>query len=299
MDVFPGATTPTGLSLDARVGGSPFNVAIGLARMGRSAAFLGCIARDVFGERLSAALIEEGVDVRAVQRTNAPTALSIVDSDSAGTPSYAFHGAMGADRQLGLQMLQHVPSSLRAIHVGSYAMVVEPIASTLRALVERLDGSTLVAWDPNVRLTVEPDVARWRSLLEWMLPRTHLLKLSDEDREALAPGVALERFAEHALSHGARLIVVTHGALGASAWTAAVRVKVPAQTVDVADTVGAGDAFQAALLTWLAEHDRLAADAVASLDKVEVLAALTFATRTAALTCMRSGAVLPRREELR
>lgn len=299
MDVFPADSTAAGLSLDARVGGSPFNVAIGLARMAQPVAFLGCISHDAFGERLFTALTDEGVDISAVQRTNAATASSTVRVDRHGAPAYAFHDATSADRQLGKQALERIPTSVRALHVGSYAMVVDPIGSTLRALVERLHRSTLVAWDPNVRLGVVPQAECWRDLLGWMLPRTHFLKLSDEDREVLAPGVSPEVFAKRALSAGVRLVVVTHGARGASAWSSAGHVRAPAQAVAVADTVGAGDAFQAALLTWLAEQGRLTADAVTSLDSVAALAALTFATRAAALTCTRQGAMLPRREELR
>jgi fructokinase len=299
MDVFPGATTPDGLSLEARVGGSPFNVALGLARMAQPVAFMGCISRDPFGERLLAALAEENVDVRAVQRTSAATTLSIVGVARHGAPAYAFHGAKGADRQLGPRVLDLIPRSLRALHVGSYAMVVEPIAATLRALVDRWHTEIIVAWDPNVRLSVEPNADCWRSQLAWMLPRTHLLKLSEEDLELLAPGAAHEEFAMQALSCGVRLVVITHGSRGASAWWSTGHVDVPAKSVVVADSVGAGDAFQAALLSWFAEKDRLTQDGVAFTDSSAALAALEFATWAAAITCTRHGAVLPRRDELR
>ena len=298
MDVFPGAATPTGLTLEARVGGSPFNVALGLARMAQPVAFMGCISRDPFGERLVAALSEEGVDIRAVQRTDAATTLSIVAVANQGSPAYAFHGAAGADRQLGPRAFDLLPSRIHALHVGSYAMAVEPIAATLRALVERLQPSTLIAWDPNVRLTVEPNADCWRSQLAWMLPRTHMLKLSDEDLAVLAPGDAPEAFAKHALSCGVKLVVVTHGARGSSAWWSTGHVAAPAKSVVVADSVGAGDAFQAALLTWLAENGRLSQEGVAFKDSSVALAALEFASHAAALTCAQHGAVLPRRHEL-
>ena len=298
MDVFPGATTPDGLTLEARVGGSPFNVALGLARMAQPVAFMGSISRDPFGERLLAALAEENVDVHAVQRTSAATTLSIVGVAGHGAPAYAFHGAKGADRQLGPRVLHLIPPSLSALHVGSYAMVVEPIAATLRALVDRWHSEIMVAWDPNVRLSVEPNADCWRSQLAWMLPRTHLLKLSEEDLGVLAPRAAPDAFAEHALAHGVRLVVVTRGASGASAWWSSGHVHVSAKTVVVADSVGAGDAFQSALLTWLAERARLTPDGVAFSDSSAALQALEFATHAAALTCTQHGAVLPRRHEL-
>src|SRR4030095_16654254 len=102
-----------------------------------------------------------------------------------------------------------------AIQLGSYATVVEPIASTLRALVERARGTTLVAHDPTVRLNVVPDVGPWRDMLEWMLPRTDLLKISDEDLQLLLPGRTGADFAAAALECGVGLVVVTRGSAGA------------------------------------------------------------------------------------
>jgi fructokinase len=175
MDVFATGDTAAGTGLDARVGGSPFNAAVGLARLGRRVAFFAAVSRGFLGDRLMRALAAEGVDTSAVQRNDAPTTLGLVGLDAQGVPSYAFYGEGCADRQLTPAGLDSLPPGMRAIHLGSFATVVEPIASTLRALVEREHQRTLIAYDPNIRLNVVPDLARWRGLLEWMLPRTHLL----------------------------------------------------------------------------------------------------------------------------
>jgi fructokinase len=298
MDVFVGAETATGLALDARVGGSPFNAAVGLARLGQPVAFLGAVSRGPLGERLIRALVAEGVDTSAVQRPDAPTTLGLVGLDANRVPSYAFYGEGGADRLLSPEALAALPAGVRAIQLGSYATVVEPIASTLRALVERVRGTTLVAYDPNVRLNVVPDVGLWRDMLEWMLPRTDLLKISDEDLQLLLPGRAGADFAADALERGVGLVVVTRGAAGAEAWTRQAHAAAVAIPVEVVDTVGAGDTFQAALLTWLAEHGALAAGALPGLSDASLAAALGFAGRAAAITCSRRGADLPRRGEL-
>jgi fructokinase len=298
MDVFAAGETATGMTLDARIGGSPFNVAVGLKRLAQPAAFLAAVSDGFLGERLLRALVEEGVDVSTVARTPAPTTLSLIGLDARGVPSYAFYGTGAADRQLTPAALATVPAGLVAIHVGSYTTVVEPIASTLRLLVEREHRRTLISYDPNLRLNVEPDGARWRDMLQWMLPRTHLLKISDEDLGLLLPGKTAEAFAADALRQGVRLVVVTRGAAGASAWTARGRSDAEPVCVKVIDTVGAGDTFQAGLLTWLAEHGALSADGLAGLDPAEVGAALGFAARAAAITCSRRGADMPRRAEL-
>lgn len=298
MDVFPREETSTGMALDARAGGSPFNVAVGLARLGQPVSFFGALSRDFLGERLMAVLRAEGVDTAAVVRVDAPTTLGLVGAGPQGLPSYTFHGNGGADRQLGIDALQSLSTPIDALQLGSFATVVEPIGSTLRKLVEREHVHSLVSYDPNIRLRVEPDLACWRSALRWMLPRTHLLKISEEDLSLLVPDASQQQFAADALEQGVQLVVVTRGIDGAQAWTASTAASVSAVPVPVVDTVGAGDTFQAALLTWLAERRLLLPRACGSLSARELEAALGFAAHAASITCARRGADLPHRHEL-
>jgi fructokinase len=302
MDVFPAGDSAQGLQLDARVGGSPFNVALGLARLGQPVAFAGGLSTDALGERLLRALQAEGVQTDRVVRLAAPTPLCLVSVDAQGQPAYAFHGQAAADR-LGLPLaLQRPLAGCRALQLGSYTLVVEPAAQALRTLVERErkreHDRCLIACDPNVRLTVEPDVARWRAALDWMLGQADLLKISDEDLALLYPGADAQALAAQWLQQRVSLVVLTRGAAGAQAWTRHARASVPAQRCTLVDAVGAGDSFQAALLAWLSEHDALDAVALQRLDDAALHAMLRFAARAAALTCERRGADLPRRAEL-
>ena len=298
IDVFADRETPTGMALDARVGGSPFNVAIGLARLAQPVSFLGAVSRDFLGDRLMRALREEGVQTASTVRVDARTTLGLVGTDAQGVPSYSFYGEHGADRALQSDMISRLPAETQAIHVGSFAMVVEPIASTLRTLVGHERERALISYDPNIRLNVEPDVTRWRATLEWMLPRTDLLKISEEDLALLRPGIGREAFAADAVAHGVRLVVVTRGSEGAQGWTATQSAVVPAGAVPVVDTVGAGDSFQAALLTWLAEQGARSREALVGLEALRLRAAMEFAVRAASITCSRRGADLPRRAEI-
>ena len=243
MDVFPLQSTNTGLALEARVGGSPFNVAVGLARLGQRVAFFGAMSTGFMGERLLRALQDEGVGTSTVERTEAPTTLGLIGLDAHGLASYVFYGDSGADRRLGAEALRLVTEVPAAIHVGSFSTVVEPVASTLRELITRERGRALISYDPNVRLNVEPDRARWRDTVDWMLRRADLIKVSDEDLELLFPGVPAEAFCERALANGVRLVVVTRGSFGVVAAMASTRVAVPAVSAPVIDTVGAGDSF--------------------------------------------------------
>ncbi len=298
MDVYENGANATGMALDARIGGSPFNVAVGLARLLQPVCFVSAVSTDFLGERLMRALLEEGVDERTVQRTDAKTTLSLVGLDSKGVPSYAFHGERGADRQLGLEVIDHIPADVKAIHFGSYATVVEPVGSTQRAIVERFRDAALITYDPNVRLNVVPALDVWREHLAWMLPRTDLLKVSEEDLGLLMPDVMLADFAAQAIGEGVKLVVVTRGGEGSIAFGAEASAESLPVRVDVVDTVGAGDTFQAALLTWLSEHGRLSGQGLAALSQHELEAALGFAGTAAAIVCGRRGADMPRRAEL-
>ncbi len=298
FDVFAQGETATGMALDGRIGGSPFNVAVGLARLGQPVGFFGGVSTGLLGQRLLRALQEEGVDTRCTPRSAAPTTLSLVGLDTQGVPSYAFYGTGAADREVGLEALDAIPGEARVFQFGSYAMVVEPVAATQKALVEREHRRGLICYDPNVRLNVQPALQAWRDVLQWMLPRTHLLKVSDEDLQLLYPGVEPAQLAQQWLAAGVALVVVTRGAQGALGWTAAVQAQAEPIAVQVVDTVGAGDTFQAALLTWLAEQGALSAQALRTLTTAQLGEALQFAARAAAITCTRRGADLPRRAEL-
>lgn len=298
FDVFAEGDTPTGLAMDARIGGSPFNVALGLARLGQPVAFFGAVGSGFAGQRLLRALRDEGIATDCTAVLDAPTTLSLVGLNEQGVPSYAFYGEGCADRLMPMDALQRVPAAARAFQFGSYAMVVEPVAATQRALVERERGRSVIAYDPNVRLNVEPDLDLWRSTVAWMAARADLLKVSDEDLALLFPGQPIDRLAAGFLEAGAGLVVVTRGGEGAEAWAAGVHVRSEPRRVTVVDTVGAGDTFQAALLTWLAEHGRLTPAGLRGWSESAVAQALDFAGRAAAITCSRRGADLPRRAEL-
>lgn len=298
FDVFPGAQDGSGMELSARIGGSPFNLAVGLARLGSPPLFFGGLSRDLFGQRLAQALAAEQVGLEAAPRPEAPTALVLVSVDAAGVPAYTFYGGDSAERRVLPADLARVPEDAAAVHVGSYCLVVEPVASTLKLLVERQRGRSLIACDLNVRMAIEPRAEVWRAALDWMLPRCDILKLSDEDIAHLYPDWTPQRFARHALDAGAALVVVTRGAQGVYAQSAACSLARPAAPVAVVDTVGAGDTFQAGLLSWLARRGLLERQGLAGLDEELLSQALDFAARAAAITCSRRGADLPRLAEL-
>jgi fructokinase len=286
--------------LDARVGGSPLNVAIGLSRLGQRSSYLAKISRDMLGNRIISHLEHEGVDTSLAVRTQDPTTLAIVALDPSGVASYSFYIQGTADRSLVLSELpDELPTPIEVIHVASYSTALEPTASSLQALVERHSQRRFISYDPNVRPSIVPDRAVWQARIRSLLPHAHLIKVSEEDVAFLEPGSDAQAVAMEWSRLGPSLVVVTRGDAGGAAITArGIRHSVPACRISVIDTVGAGDTFQAALLTWLAENRRLERNAAAALDERELHSLLSFAARAAAMTCTRRGADMARRHEV-
>ncbi|WP_199699221.1 PfkB family carbohydrate kinase [Oleomonas cavernae] len=284
----------------AVVGGSPFNVAIGLARLGARPAFLGGISHDRFGVLLADTLQREGVDGRFLVRPNALSTISAIATGPDGQPSYSFHGEGAADRSIGPTDLPvALPDEIRALTFGSYTMVVEPVGSAFAALAAREAGRRVISVDPNLRPAVVGDMDRWALAGERFYRAATIVKASDEDiRIAWAGRLSIADAAAYWLDCGARLVVVTAGEQGATAFSAAGTVAVPGRCVRVRDTVGAGDTFHAALLAQLSTTGRLDPQAIGALDREAIGDLLAYATAAAAITCTRRGADLPTAAEV-
>ena len=300
FDVFANPGSTASIALEARVGGSPLNVAVALSRLGQPAAFLSKVSTDPFGRRLLAYMESERVDTGLIVRTQAPTTLAIVALDEKGVPTYSFYIGGTADRSLERSELpERLPDAIRVVHIGSYSTALEPTASSLEALVTRERPRRFISYDPNIRPSIVPDPEIWRRRVAALTAQAHLVKASVEDILFLYPGASVESVLADWLARGAGIAIATMGELGAVSVTRhGITARVKARAVKVIDTVGAGDTFQAALLTWLGEHGRLSPDGLATLSSDDLEALLTFAARAAAITCSRRGADMPRRSEL-
>jgi fructokinase len=279
------------------LGGSPYNVARGVGRLGSPAGFAGAISTDFFGDELVAGLADCGVTLDRVQRLDRPTTLSFVRLDGGG-PSYAFYSAESADRHFSADP-DVLLAGLGALHVGSNSLVLEPAATAFERLAAAAAArGALVSLDPNVRPRLVADRRSYLERLDRLVRIAGIVKLSDEDLDFIEPGAAPGGAAERLLGAGAALVVVTSGAGGARAWTASGTASVVAPEVDVVDTIGAGDGFTAGLLARLDEHGRLSRAAIAALSPGDLDALLRFAAAVAATVCTRRGADMPTREEV-
>lgn len=288
-----------GLAMTARAGGSPANVAVGLARLGVATSFAGRISNDPLGGFLRAHLERSCVDLTLCIDAPEPATIAIVGLDEAGAAAYSFHVAGTADWQWSSDELP-VNEAGRAIHTGSLAIALEPGAQVLADwIATQRANDVFISLDPNVRRALLTDPPAYRRRLDALVAHSQLVKVSDEDLAALEPGVEPLELARAWAKRGPALVVVTHGAGGSTALTAAgEQVHCKAAPALLVDTVGAGDAFTAGLLTFLSEHDALTAGAVAVLERAAIDDALRFASLVAAVTCGRAGADPPWRSEL-
>ena len=298
FDLFPTAETDAGLMFDARTGGSPFNVAIGLSRLGRNAGLLTGLSTDPLGRRLERTLREEGVETAYLVSKHNPTTLALVGLEREGVPSYSFYGRDAADSAVHDSDLPDLPSVVTALHFGSYALVVEPTGSSLLRLARRHQAGKLVSLDPNVRLNVEPDVDRWRRRFEAFSETADLIKVSEEELDLLYPGDGADSLIARWNARGVQLVVVTRGGKGAVVSLRGDAFEAPGCVIEVVDTVGAGDSFQAALLCGLDELGKATKQGLSRLSRAECRRIVAFAMKAAAFTCTRRGAELPRRSEL-
>jgi fructokinase len=287
------------VNFKAIAGGSPFNVAVGLRRLGVDSALFGGLSTDYLGRRLQQVLQDEGVCPDYLVDFAAPTTLAMVAVGANGSPHYSFRGEGCADRQLNLAHLPVLGPEVRGLHIGSFSLVVQPIGDTLLTLVQRESGKRLISLDPNVRLNPEPNIDLWRERIATLVPLADMIKVSDEDLSLLYPEQDPQRVIEGWLEQRCQIVFLTRGGDGASVFSRQHgNWSVPAASVKIADTVGAGDTFQAALITWLTEHGLDSVEGVQQLAREQIDAMLRFAVQAAALTCSKTGPDLPYRHQL-
>jgi fructokinase len=281
-------------SLEAVPGGGPFNLARTAARLGVATAFGGGISDDVFGRRISALLVADGVTTPVAPRTGIATTLALAELDSGGAATYTFYvdGTSAAELHAGDVT---ITGDIDVLAVGTLGLVLEPCATTVEALVAAAPERLLVFVDPNCRPSIIRDDTGYRARLGRVLARADVVKVSGDDLAYLDPTADPLDAARGLLSFGARVVLFTDGGDSVRIFAGGTEVVVPVPGVDVVDTVGAGDAFGGAFLAFwqIAGHHR---DELADLDKVRD--AVERAVVVAGITCTRPGADPPRLTEL-
>jgi fructokinase len=280
------------------VGGSCLNIAVGMARLGAATGFVGGISTDLFGRMITDYAKASQVELRYATRSGHQTTLAFVRSVD-GEPQYAFYDEGTASRNWTYRRGSIAFDEIDAIHVGSTTLIDENTATETLAMVEDARGSVTISFDPNCRPNLVQHKARYVERMDTFAANAAIVRMSDVDFEFLYGGGDYAGRAKALLAGGASLVVVTRGIRGAQAWhreAGAIEVQAPA--VEVVDTIGAGDSFQAALLFALSAIGRIEADSLAQANSDELRRALSFAAICAAFTCGRGGADPPRRSDV-
>jgi fructokinase len=284
-------------------GGSPANVAVGLARLGVPSSLLARISGDPLGRQIEAWLAGNGVSPRDVTRAAEPTTLALATLDGDGRAAYSFYLNGTADWQWHPGDLPaELPPDVAALHTGSMVLALPPGAAVLEDLVaaEHARDRVTISIDPNIRPTIAAGHTEEVARVERQLGLAHIVKASQEDTGWLYPGAGYQDVARSWQRLGPRAVVITLGERGAFALAPdGTAIHRPARDITIVDTVGAGDAFSAGLLDALRQRGRLGTGraGVAALTAAEVADVVDRAILIAALTCARAGADPPTRAE--
>lgn len=282
------------------VGGGPLNTARTVARLGLESSFLGGVSTDPFGQRIMRLLAQDGVRLGLGEQVPEPTTLAIAQIDESGAATYRFMlDGTSAATVTPEMALAHVDGSTKAIHAGTLALVMQPLADALVAVVEAATDEQLVMIDPNCRPSVDR-LPLLRSSLASVVDRADIIKVSGDDLEYLFPGVGSITAAEQMAADTDSVVLFTDGANGVHIITSgrrepAVDIVIDVPRVPVVDTVGAGDSFSGGFLAaWM--HNGLGRAELSDTDRL--VAAARYGVAVAGVTCQRPGADPPRADEV-
>ena len=296
IDMLPRESTRGEPSFAPHVGGAVLNTAVALARLGCGTGFLSGLSTDLFGSQIADALARDGVDASLAHRSDRPTTLAFVTL-TGGQARYAFYDENTAGRMLSEADLPERIEA-EACFFGGISLAVEPCADTYEALSARLAPTIPTMIDPNVRPSFIADRDAYTARIWRMIERSDIVKISDEDLDWLIDGGTIDDKARQMQARGPALVCLTRGAEGATGITADAEVQVPSRRVEVVDTVGAGDTFNAGVLASLSDQGLLTKDRLRSLPVEAIEAALSLGAKAAAVTVSRAGANPPTRAEL-
>ncbi|MCL2007314.1 MAG: carbohydrate kinase [Treponema sp.] len=294
-------------------GGSPYNTAIAISKLGVAVKFLGCFSTDYFGEILVKRLRASRVGDELIVRSEQNSPLAFVKQLKAKEPEYTFYMENCAGP--GLKQ-EHLPESLPAetscILFGSISMAAEPIATTIETLIlregsrkgaDKMDNAPVISFDPNIRPFMIKDKDAYIERLNKMIAASTIIKMSIRDYEYIYPDLDPEKALAKILTMGPRLAICTLGPKGAMALLRKndgniTKVNVPGIKVQVMDTIGAGDAFHGAFLCRLHIKKKMSRSALVNLSEKELYDAILYANKAAAVVCSRLGAEMPNRREV-
>lgn len=299
IDMIPETTNSGGEGYVPHCGGAVFNTAISLGRLGVSTGMFAGLSNDMFGRQLSDALANSKVDMRLVVTSDRPTTLAFVALVD-GHASYTFYDENTAGRMLSPENIPSLTDNISALYFGGISLACEPGADAYLALAKRNASTRAIMLDPNIRAGFISNEARYRARLSEMISYSDILKVSDEDLNWIVQKpLSLAKKANSLLQKGPTITIVTRGGAGATAYLSSGEViDVEAELVEIVDTVGAGDTFNAGVMAKLSELGLLTQKKLASARPDEIREALSFGAKVASVTVSRAGSNPPWADEV-
>lgn len=297
IDMLPRVSQEGELAFAPYAGGAVFNTSIALGRLDAKPGFFCGLSTDLFGEMLETKLSEAGVSSEFAFRSSRPTTLAFVRLTD-GHATYTFYDENSALRVMTEADLPKLPADVSALFFGGISLVGEPCGSAYEALMAREAASRVTMIDPNIRPTFITDREGYITRIKSMMAMSDVVKLSDEDLHWLEGKGDLDTLVGDLIERGTKVVLITQGSEGSVGYTADYRVHVPANKVEVVDTVGAGDTFNAGFLAGLQKANALDKATLAKLPEDILRDALAMGGRCAAITVSRAGANPPWAYEL-
>ncbi|MEW7006290.1 carbohydrate kinase family protein [Lentilitoribacter sp. EG35] len=278
-------------------GGAIFNTAIALGRLGEDVGFISGISTDMFGTQLVEALNASHVSESYCIRNDQPTTLAFVKLTD-GNAKYSFFDEQSAGRNISQQDLPTISADVEALHFGAISLIPEPCGSTYETLLLKQAPSHVISLDPNIRISFIKDAEKHRARIKRMAEASDIIKVSDEDLAWIAETSNERSQIDQWLSVSASIVIITRGGDGADVYTKNYHFNSPAIKTTIVDTVGAGDTFNAGLLSGLKRENLLRKDKLVSIGQDDLEKAVHLANRVASITVSRAGANPPWKHEL-
>lgn len=298
IDMIPAQTVDGQASYVPCTGGAIFNTAVALGRLDVDAGLLSGVSNDSFGELLVQGLVDNNVRSDLLVRSDRLSTLAVVHLKD-GSATYSFYDENSAGRMLTMDDMPVLPETVSTLYFGGISLVAEPAADAYAEFLKREGTGRVVMIDPNIRPGFITDATAYRARLDRMIALSDIVKVSDEDLDWIVGNEGdLQEKAQRLLAKGAQFVIVTLGAEGAVVFDVSGHSKVPAERATVVDTVGAGDTFNAGVLSQMSRDGQLSSEVLKQLQAKDLALALMCGAQVAAVTVSRAGANPPWASEL-
>lgn len=297
IDMIPATSDNNEAAYIPKVGGAVFNTSMALGRLGADVAFLGSISEDVFGTMILDELKNSNVDTSLCMKTSYNTTISFVTiKDSIVT--YVFMDENSSNKNIDLKNVAPLKSEVNTLYIGGISLMVEPCGNEIELFINKESSNKVVFFDPNIRPSFISDKDIYITRFKNILSQTDIIKVSDEDLEWLCPNKTFEEVSNEWLNIGVNIIILTKGSEGAMVKTKNHEVSSSIKKVEVVDTVGAGDTFNAGFLSSLIKNKNFSKNNISYIESESLLESLKIANAAASISVSRAGANPPYLKEI-